>query len=151
MREIILTQGKIALVDDADYESISKFRWYAHFNGSKWYAMRDTATEQFRMHRQILGVTSNKILVDHRNRDGLDNQRHNLRRATKAENAINSKLRKGNKSGLRGVHFDKARGKWAARLSYRHLGRFDDPLEAARAYDRAALKHHGEFARLDFQ
>jgi hypothetical protein len=94
-------------------------------------------------------------LVDHRNNDGLDNRRDNLRLATRSQNMYN-KLKTKSKTSSRfiGVSFDKSRRKWEARIYYQGrkiwLGRFDSEIDAALAYDEAARKYHGEFARLNF-
>jgi hypothetical protein len=95
-----------------------------------------------------------KLVVDHRNSDGLDNRRENLRIATKTQNAFNSRKRKNATSQFHGVHFKKLSDKWVACIQYRKkrmwLGYFENEIEAARAYDRAALKYRKEFARLNF-
>lgn len=104
------------------------------------------------LHYLIVGGVLPHEMVDHVNRDTLDNRRSNLRKCSRAQNAVNSKLRVTNSSGYRGVSFSK--GRWAARIrdnyAYVHLGLFDDPVAAARAYDSAALKLHKEFASLNF-
>jgi hypothetical protein len=101
------------------------------------------------MHRLLLGV-SNDVQVDHVNGDRLDNRRANLRPATSSENMCN---RKGSAS-FKGVHWDKRNKKWRVSIQVKRkivrLGRFTDPIEAARAYDEAATVHHGEFAVLNF-
>lgn len=154
VKAIKLTRAKVAIVDDEDFPVVSRFRWFAHFNGRKWYAMRETAGQVIRMHRLILGADCDGKFVDHRNGDGLDNRRSNLRAATKSQNAVNRGARSNSKHGLVGISFDKRRKKWEAAVSPSgkkiHLGRFATKEEAARAYDSAALHHYGEFARLNF-
>lgn len=103
------------------------------------------------MHKQLLKT---EALVDHRNGDGLDNQRHNLRPATNQENFCNSKLRKDSTSGYKGVAWKKVRRKWSAKITKNYvqifLGEFKNPIDAAVAYDQAATRHFGAFAKLNF-
>lgn len=94
------------------------------------------------------------LLVDHKNGDALDNRRDNLRLATYAQNAYNKKkTRTKTSSRFIGVCFSKKTGKWTAYLRFQGkriwLGQFDNEIDAAKAHDRAAIKYHGEFARLN--
>jgi len=104
------------------------------------------------MHRELCDVTDGYV-ADHINRNGLDNRRANLRPATIAQNAWNSRRRK-NRSGYKGVWYAKDKGKFRAAIWHNnkreYLGYFDCPICAAKAYDRAAKKYHGEFASLNF-
>lgn len=153
-KSIPLTQGKVALVDDQDYERVSAFKW--HF--IKGYAARNGRVEARRkyiyMHREILDVPDG-IEVDHRNRNGVDNRRCNLRIATSSQNKMNEGKRKDNASGYRGVYLHHASGKWVAGIQVNkrrfHLGYFDSAEQAARAYDRAAYDLCGDFAATNFQ
>lgn len=147
-REIPLTQGKVAIVDAADYELLAAFKWFAERQKHTYYASRnyvrsDGKRRVLRMHCAILTAP----LVDHRNGDGLDNRRSNLRSADRRGNGANASLSSRNKSGFKGVSWHKETGKWRADLGGKSLGLYDDPKEAARAYDVAAKEQFGEFAR----
>ena len=112
MKEIILTKGKVALVDEANYNWLNQWKWYASRGSNTWYAVR-TSRENGRrieicMHRKILGLEfRDGLITDHINRNGLDNQRENLRITNKSGNAHNSKLPISNTSGYKGVSWNK--------------------------------------------
>lgn len=155
MKLIPLTKGKFAQVDDADYDDLAQFKWY--FDGR--YARRSTPRQPGqkrqgveRMHRRILGLPpGNTPFVDHRDLDKLNNQRHNLRSATRSQNVQNSGLRADNKSGFKGVTWRPDNGNWQAQLNVngrnRHLGYFPQPELAYEFRCLAADMCHGEFAR----
>src|SRR5687768_17425464 len=109
----------------------------------------DGTKTTMQMHRLIMGLDG--PLVDHENHNGLDNRRENLRHATQQQNKRNQRIRK-NTSGFKGVRWDK--GKWQARIMIDgiqlNIGRYFEPLDAARAYDAAARQYHGEFASINF-
>jgi hypothetical protein len=164
MKEVPLTRGKVALVDDEDYERVMLLKWHAVPGVNTWYGNTNLPNlpgsprprRSERLHRFILRVTDPKIEVDHRDRNGLNCQRYNLRQATRAQNQAN---RQGTaKSGFRGVTWNPCRPGsikgWMAQITVNrnkiHLGRHLTVEEAAQAYDRAALKYFGEFARLNF-
>lgn len=156
-KEIPLTQGKVALVDDEDYERLSRFKWYANKNRRIWYACTNQ-NQLILMHRLILDAKPNEA-CDHINRDGLDNRRSNLRIATNQQNHWNqAKCRHRNglpvSSVYKGVSFKRHRGRWEAAIVVQgrqvYLGRFLNELDAALAYDRAALHFFGCFARPNF-
>lgn len=160
MKEIVLTQGKVAKVDDCDFEWLSQWEWHANKKTTKstYYAMRNVRTEDKKqrtvlMHRLIMDAPP-ESQVDHRDGDGLNNQRDNLRLATGNQNNCNAGIRRDNSSGYKGVGWLKGNGKWRARIRVNgrsvFLGYFDDKEEAARAHDRAARELHGEFAWLNF-
>lgn len=151
-REIALTRGFVALVDDEDYERLAVHRWYAHV-GEKGhvYAVRGGgAAPEVRMHREIVGAERGQ-LVDHRSGDTLDNRRENLRVCNRAENAWNRSAARNGSSGFKGV--SKHGRRWRAQIFVNgrrySLGVFTEPTDAARAYDAAAQSLHGEFARLN--
>lgn len=155
-RWIPLTKGMFALVDEEDYQELSRYSWVYAWQG---YAFRKAPVgevpKQIRMHRQIIGVTDPKVLVDHRHGNGLDNRRKELRVATLIQNNRNNQGRSVRKGPFKGVCPSGRISKpWIARITVNsktlNLGRFTLSQEAARAYDRAAITHFGEFARLNF-
>lgn len=157
-REIPLTQGKVAVVDAADYTWLSRWKWQAHSpNGELWYAIRTDRSKHsshrlIRMHRLIINAPD-EFDVDHINGNGLDNRRSNLRLCNMAENQHNQRPQKGGSSEYKGVCWDNFHNKWKAQIHPRkkhiHLGYFNDEIEAARAYNYAAIRLYGEFARLN--
>lgn len=149
-----LAAGHVVLVDDVDAHLLGEHTWRVKRDHRRLYAqthrhrpdgVRTTTT----LHRLVLGVEPGR-LVDHRNGDGLDNRRENLRLATARQNAGNYRLPATNTSGAKGVTWSRRYGCWMAQIRVRprtiHLGRFDSVRAAADAYDAAALEHFGEFA-----
>lgn len=149
-KKIPLSKNKFAIVDDDDFQILSVLRWHVHKKEKDRYHYAVSSTGK-KMHRVIMGAGPNDI-VDHINLDGLDNRRSNLRVCTKSENCRNQAVRKDNTSGFKGVHL--RCGKWRVQIryegKYQNIGTFSDKIEAARAYDAAAKKHHGPYARLNF-
>ena len=156
MKEIQLTRGQVAIVDDGDYEWLNSYKWRALWSSDtkSFYATRTEYVDGKRchiaMHRQILGLTSSRIWGDHRNHDTLDYRRHNLRVSNRAQNASNSRLRRDNVSGLKGAHWHKRVKLYGASITVNrkqlHLGYYPTAVEAHEAYKAAAAKYHGEFA-----
>lgn len=158
MGTIALTSGKTAAVDDSDFDMLSGFRWHDHRIGHCWYARRKYRDEHGKMrsvfmHSQIMAAPKG-IGVDHRNGDGLDNRRANLRFANASQNQQNRHRLTTNTSGYRGVFWDRGCGKWKAAIKHLgknyHIGRYATAEEAAHAYDAKACVLFGEFARLNF-
>jgi len=159
-KQIPLTQNQVALVDDSDYERLSQFKWYAWKPGNRrtFYAVRGIALPNGKrgvsyMHREIVNAPSGEA-VDHRDGNGINNQRSNLRIATQRQNSYNQSGRKTSTSRFKGVSGYRSRPQWRARIMVNgkehHLGHFNTEFDAACAYDMAARAHFGEYARLNF-
>ncbi|MFD0710604.1 HNH endonuclease [Paenibacillus sp. GCM10027626] len=155
MRELILGKGEICLVDDDDYELLSKYSWNKSQYGYA-YRLGDRSKGEIwkiLMHREIMQARENQF-IDHINGNRLDNRKSNLRFATRGQNAMNSAGRNG-LSGYKGVFLNKTakNPSWRALIRVNrksiHLGCFPTKEEAALAYNAAAIKYHGEFARLN--
>lgn len=145
--------GLTALIDEEDVERLSLLRWTSQPMAKqigRWYAASYRDGRKVYMHREILGVPKH-LQVDHINRDGLDNRRANLRAASQSQNSANTKSRD-TFSGYRGVYW--SRNKFVSQVYSDgrtiRLGRFDDPVEAAKVRDLAARDLYGEFAVLNF-
>lgn len=158
---IPLTQGKFAMVDDEDFDELSKHVWYAQPRDHTWYAVRNTGVGPRRrllmMHAVIAGYAGTRstkfsVSADHLDHNGLNNQRANLRLATPRQQAQNRRPLPGGTSRYKGV--SKHRRKWQAEIKddgrRRCLGQFDSEEDAARAYDAAALTAYGQYAFLNF-
>lgn len=152
MKTIPLTQGKFAIVDDEDFEWLSHWKWMAVKGGKTWYATR--TLKQIRMHREIVKCHSTEI-VDHINRNGLDNRRENLRVCNAFESGQNRGLFSSNKSSkYKGVSWHVRCNKWEVQIVSKgksfYIGLFDNEEDAAIAHDVAAQIFHREFAYLNF-
>jgi len=158
-RRIYLGEGFYAIVDPADYYQLNKYHWAPRMNNNCIYAFRfvnefGKKTKIISMHRDIMKPRKG-VLVDHRNGKALDNRRSNLRFATRAQNMQNrGKIKKKTSSRYIGVYQERRTGRWVACIAHRggkiSLGTHGSEIEAAKAYDRAAKKFRGEFARLNF-
>lgn len=160
MKEIQLSKGFVTVVDDEDYEYLSQWKWKAIDKGNHVYAARtkrcgprkEGKSKTIYLHRSLIECDS--LIVDHINLNSLDNRKQNLRVSNKSQNISNQKKRKSKTSSkYKGVGWNKQRNKWKATIckNYKiyHLGFFSKELEAARAYNRAAVELHGEFACLN--
>ena len=156
MKKIRLTQGKVALVDDDDYERLSKYKWHAFHiksNGA-WYAARSgksKAAPKIRMHREVMGLLPGcGGEVDHVDRDGLNNTKCNLRIATRSENCRNRRAPHGKTSKYRGVSRHANGRGWVAQCKPKgYIGYFCTEEEAALAYNEAVTRIAGAFAQLN--
>lgn len=160
MKKIIVNSPKHGikeiLVDNDMFEDLNKFTWCAHKCGNVFYAMRKyKRTISIMMHRLVMGITDPNIMVDHRDNNGLNNQRSNLRTATRSENLCNRKSVRNSKSKYKGVAWVTSHKLWRASIQkdkvQRALGYFKSEIDAAKAYDAAAKQYHGEFANLNFK
>jgi len=151
---ISLSNGGLAIVDDADAANVQQYVWWRTKSGPrKTYVRGWVNGKRAYLHRFIMAFPSG--IVDHINGDRMDNRRSNLRIVTNAQNIQNGRTRRtNNKTGFKGVCWDTERSKFLATITVNkqtiHIGRFNSAIEAARAYDAAARLHHGEFARLNF-
>jgi hypothetical protein len=162
IRLIPLSRYKFAIVDAADYGQLKNFNWRARRSLHTWYAFRLALVAEKRdknlvwIHNEII-ENPNGLLIDHFNRNGLDNRRTNLRLATRAQNTCNCKKRKGCSSRFKGVCFHKnsrRQNPWDSYINVNgqriSLGCYMTEVEAAKVYDRAAREYHKEFAQLNF-
>lgn len=166
MKTISLTRGFIAKVSDQDYAFLSGFSWQSLVRKRNVYAQRGLRKNEpgfpntIMMHVQIKGRNPG-FTVDHKNSDGLDNRRRNLRWATKGQQLHNTRPHDGSSgSGFKGVRLHKPTNRWNVQKFnaciqvagiHHGLGYFDLAEDAARTYDKAAKKHFGRFARLNFR
>jgi len=162
VKEIPLTQGQVAMVDDEDYERVSEFKWYAHWDlrGRTYTARRGKLVSESEdgklghifLHRFVMDVPKGAE-IDHRDHDTLNDQKSNLRICTHSQNNMNKLKWKGCSSRFKGVSWKKERLKWRAQIQkdnkQHHLGYFNSEEESALAYNKAASKIFGDFAVLN--
>lgn len=146
MKTISLTKGKVALVDDQDYEWLNNWTWHCT---SHHYAARRANGKLVYMHRLIMNPPSGKE-VDHIDHNPLNNQRSNLRCCTHQQNQMYQGIQKNSTSGFIGVHYDKRHHVWQAQIQHTYIGTYPTKELAAKAYDMAAQKLYGDFANLNF-
>lgn len=148
--KITTKSGDKVLIDIDDYRKFRKRKWFTRKDGRTKYVYTGQGDAREKsLHRLILGLSKDdKTLVDHINGNGLDNRKANLRTCTQAQNSQNSRRRKDNQSGYKGVHREK--GKWIAKIKHNgityRLGAFGNKKEAAKAYDKKATDLFGDFA-----
>ena len=153
--QIELTHGKVAIIDDDNWDLVSGFKWRAVKGHNTWYALATSRRDggghrAVLMHRLLLGLTDPTIKTDHRDGDGLNNQRENIRACSDAENGRNRRKNVNNSSGFKGARWHKGAGRWVAQIWFngkqKYLGLYSTPQEAHAAYCAAAIELHGEFA-----
>lgn len=160
MKEILLTQSLTTQVDDEDYDFLNQWKWYAFKTPFGYYAVRNSKNSDLEynkrstifMHKILLNISNNSLVEgDHIDRNKLNNQRYNLRRAMPVQNCINRIYN--TTSGYRGVSYHKQHNKFRVSINInnkrKHLGYTDTAIEGAILYNKFALKYHGEFAMLN--
>jgi hypothetical protein len=157
-RRIPLTKEKYAVVDPDDYQRLSEYNWHVKKTAHTLYAKRSARTgntmTQIYMHRCVIKLPAGMV-ADHINHNGLDNRKANLRPVTRAQNSQHKKkINTKSRSMYKGIYYDRRDKVWCARITCNgkttHLGSFKDEIEAAKTYDQAAKKYHGQFAGLNF-
>ena len=161
IRLIPLTRGKVAIVDKADYDWLSRYKWHANKKANCYYAATRKNSKVLYMHREIMkyklsatrSTLSANLVVDHIDRNPLNNRGSNLRLCTPRQNCFNQRPKRGT-SKYKGVYWHKKQKTWAAIIEMNskstHLGFFKSESDAAKAYDKIAEKIFGEFAYLNF-
>lgn len=153
MKTIPLPSGHEVLVDDEDFPELIKYRWRIQHSG---YAIRNAGQRPHRtsvlLHHHIMKPPAG-LYIDHRNGNKLDNRRSNLRLCTRSQNYANRGKQSNNTGPYKGAHYHRGHRRWEARIqaagTQYYLGQYNTAAEAARAYNDAALRYHGEFAWLN--
>lgn len=153
MKEINLSQGQVALVDDEEFESLNQYKWSAMNRGNTFYAKRTIIVDGKQKSVLLHCAIMNGKGVDHIDHDGLNNQKSNLRICTQSENLMNQRKQKNRSSIYKGVFFLKRTKRWGATIQingkHKHLGYFASETEAAKAYNAKAIELFCEFANLN--
>lgn len=154
MKQIPLGQDKFALVDDEDYDYLMQWNWHLKTpknNENTCYATRKDGNKSIKMHREIMKFPLSRI--DHKDRNGLNNQKDNLRKCTHAQNMRNRRKKSGCSSQFKGVTWCKELQKWKGKITFDgkiiHIGYFDNEIDAALAYNVKAIELFGQFALLN--
>lgn len=156
MKEIPLTKGYVVLVDDEDFDEQNTWKWHYHSGyAARWSSSKGGKKREIISMHSVIANTPKGMMCDHINHKTLDNRRSNLRNCNNSENQRNSFSESRNKSGYKGVYWNKSLGKWHVQIKipggkYTHVGYFSDLVEAAKKYDEFARKYHGDFVRLNF-
>ncbi len=168
MKLIPLTQGQFAMVDDEDYDYLMQWKWHASKQKTEnYYAIRSEQLHEYigrkqgkvYIHREVMKILDKKTFIDHEDRNGLNCQKSNLRICTTSQNQMNKLSKKNSTSKYKGVSHQKVK-KWQYWQCYimhenkhTYLGTFPythhGEIQAALAYNKAAIKYHGEFANLN--
>lgn len=148
---VTLTKGYVAVIDVADVALVAPYNWCAHVARKSVYAMRKDGPKSIMLHRFLLGSAAGEE-VDHKDGDGLNNRRGNLRPATVHQNQYNQRLKSTNTSGVKGVTWRAKNRTWQAVIQVdgkpKYLGCFKELADAAAAYACASAELHKEFSRL---
>ena len=148
MAALKLSSGDLALVDNEDFELVAQYTWFLFVSRGHPYVCAWVEGQRVFLHRFITQAPKG-VYVDHKDGDGLNNRRANLRRATQGQNAANQRLSKANTSGFKGV--SRNGRNWLAQTKvggkYMYLGTYRTPEEAAQAYDATVIELHGPYAR----
>lgn len=158
MKQIPLTKNKFAIIDDEDFENLSKYKWYANKHGRSYYVIRNKPIGNGKqkteyIHNYILNCPDG-FEIDHKDGNGLNNQKSNLRISTHNQNIMNMKPHLNKLVEFKGVDLYKKNNKYRVRITINGktiaLGYFKDKIKAAETYDEKALELFGEFAHLNF-
>lgn len=155
MKLIPLIQGKFTEVSDHRFDFLNQWKWCLSSNGYAVRNIRINGKYKTLLMHLVIHPSPEGFETDHEDTNRLNNQDYNLRTVTHKQNMFNMKLQKGGSSKYKGVNWVKERKKWRSRIKFngveKFLGRFNCEIKAAKAYDLAALKYFGEFAKLNFQ